>query len=99
MPGEVIAFGGWTYRVSGDGVARPVLVLYDSSKANPGYVTATPNNVTAAAWTFQQMSYTVPVGEAYAHFYIEIFGNRLPADVRFDDLALSLGAGFTYTSK
>jgi acid phosphatase len=98
-PGEVIAFGGWCYRISGDGVTRPALALYDSSKANPSYVVAAPNNVTAAAWTFQQMSYTVPAGKAYARFYIEIYKNTASADARFDDMALALGTGFTYTSK
>jgi hypothetical protein len=98
-PGEVLTFGGWAYRVSGDGSARPVIALYDSSKANPTYIPAAPNNVTSAAWTFQQTSYTVPTGKAYVRFYTEIYTNTAPADVRFDDMALALGTGFTYTSK
>src|SRR5439155_17661150 len=34
-PGDVINFGGWANRVSGDGAVRYILAAYDVNKANP----------------------------------------------------------------
>src|SRR5437879_5719733 len=49
-PGDVINFGGWAFRVSGDGKARWVMEVTDANKANAVYVAATPSNVSKSSW-------------------------------------------------
>src|SRR5438445_2812660 len=71
-PGDVITFGGWAYRVSGDGYARWVIAAVDVNKLNSTYIRAIPANVINASWTKQLTSYTVPSGKAYIRFYCEL---------------------------
>src|SRR6266567_1657042 len=85
-PGDVITYGGWAYRASGDGVVQWVLQATDSSMANPTYfVTA---NVTASAWTYSQQTHTVPAGKAFVRLYCEVFKNTVQAAANFDDAML-----------
>ncbi len=96
-PGDVITFGGWTSRVSGDGTAHWVLVVVDANKANPVYI-STPN-VSTSTWTLAQKNYTIPSTGAFIRFETEIFSNTVPAVANFDDAILVrtvLGGGFTY---
>src|SRR5213080_4216540 len=44
-PGQVVTFSGWGKRVSGDGLARPVIEVTDSRKSNPTWWVTTPNNI------------------------------------------------------
>jgi hypothetical protein len=96
-PGDVITFGGWTSRVSGDGTAHWVLVVVDANKANPVYISTA--NVSTSTWTLAQKNYTIPSTGAFIRFETEIFSNTVPAMANFDDGILVrtvLGGGFTY---
>jgi IPT/TIG domain/Bacterial Ig-like domain (group 2) len=92
-PGNVLTFGGWAYRVSGNGLGRFSIEVTDINKANPTYVQASPVNVTTAAWTQMTATYTVPAGKAFVRFYPELFSTTTTSEVRFDDANLSLGGG------
>ena len=70
-PGDVITFGGWVQRVSGDGFARWTIAVADSNLANSTYVSTA--NITSNAWTFAQASYTIPAGKAFVRFYAEVY--------------------------
>jgi hypothetical protein len=89
-PGQVVSFSGWGKRVSGDGVARPVIEVTDSRKLNPTWRVTTQNNVSSSAWTFTSGTYTVPVGKAFVRFYVEIKGATQKSELRFDDLVLQI---------
>ncbi|HET7892664.1 MAG TPA: IPT/TIG domain-containing protein, partial [Candidatus Sulfotelmatobacter sp.] len=96
-PGDIITYGGWIARLSGDGQAHWALQVVDSNKANAIYV-STPN-ATASTWTLFQQTYTVPSGKAYVRFYAEVYSNTTTAQVNFDDAILQqqvANAGFTY---
>ena len=54
-PGDVITFGGWAYRVSGDGLARWAIEVSDANKANPTFLAAPPTNVQVPQWQLQQV--------------------------------------------
>jgi hypothetical protein len=100
-PGDVISFGGWASRVSGDGKARWGIEATDSNKANAAYLSTVPANVTTSAWLNQQATYTVPTGKAFIRFYCQITGNTVQSQANFDDATLQrsiAGGGFTYTS-
>jgi hypothetical protein len=85
-PGDVITFGGWISRGTGDGAAHWVLQITDSNKANPVYVTTT--NVTSSSWTFFQKTVTVSSAGQFVRFFAEIFNNTVPATANFDDAVL-----------
>jgi len=89
-PGQVVTFSGWGKRVSGDGLARPVIEVTDSRKSNPTWRVTTPNNISNAAWTFTSGTYTVPVGKSFVRFYVEIKAATQKSQVRFDDLVLQI---------
>jgi hypothetical protein len=97
VPGDSITFGGWAYRVGGNGLARFTIAVSDANKANSSYVSASPSNVTAASWTSQQGTYTVPAGKAYIRLDAEVFNTSVTGDARFDDALLKKAGGFTYT--
>ncbi len=82
-PGDVISFGGWAARVTGDGTVHWVLQVTDVNKLNPVY--STTANVTSGAWTYYQNTYTVPSTGRFVRFYAEVFGNSISATARFDD--------------
>ena len=95
--GDVITFGGWGYRVSGNGKARWGIEITDSNKLNPSYLAASPFNVGSASWVNFQSSYTA-VNDGFVRFYAEINGNTTPTTVRFDDAFLQqrTAGGFNY---
>jgi hypothetical protein len=96
-PGDVINFGGWTYRVAGDGSARWSIEISDANEANPIYWSTA--NVTANAWTFSQQSYTIPSTGRYVRFFPEIYNNSVSATANFDDavfIRTPPGQVFTY---
>ena len=100
-PGDIISFGGWAYRVTGDGRARWGIEISDVNKANAIYESATPANVTVSSWTQETGTYTIPSGKAYIRFYCQITANTVNAQANFDDAILQRsvpGGGFTYTS-
>jgi phospholipase C len=92
-PGDVLTFGGWAYRVSGDGRARWAVEISDAEKRNPIYIGAAPSNVGNAQWELQQTAYTVPAGMAFVRLYCEIAFNTVPAVARFDDAILNITPG------
>lgn len=98
-PGDVITFGGWAYRVSGNGYGRWKLQVLDANKSNAVFRDPSPSNTTTASWTNQQGSYTIPSGKAYIRFYSEIYQSTTASSVRFDDsfLTRKTSGGFTYT--
>jgi phospholipase C len=92
-PGDVITFGGWAYRVSGDGRARWSVEVTDSGKKNPSFVAAAPANVADEQWELQQSQYTVPTGKAFVRIFAEITSNTVTAVARFDDGILQVSPG------
>jgi phospholipase C len=102
VPGDVITFGGWAYRVSGNGSARWTIEVTDSNKAHPSYVAAPPANNFDALWEQQQGTYTVPNGKAFVRLYAEITGATVASVARFDDAILQRSPegtyGYTYIS-
>ncbi len=98
-PGDIVAFGGWGYNVSGNGLARWGIEVSDTNKANAVYVSAPPYNVTTSSWVNFQGAYTVPTGKAFVRFYCEINSPTVAAVDRFDDAYLQIGipnGGFDY---
>ena len=96
--GEVVKFGGYVYRVSGNGYARFMLIAYDSNKANPKYISPTPSNATSASWVNQAGTYTVPSGVAFVRLYAEVYQATTSTTVRFDDAVLSGTVSTTSTA-
>ena len=100
--GDSITYGGWAYRVSGDGLARWGIEMTNSSKANPQYLSAPPANVQVPMWNVLQRTYTIPSGISYVRMYAEIVNNTAAAVARFDDAFLQVSPGgsygYTYTS-
>ena len=89
-PGQLITLTAWGSRVSGDGLARSVIEVTDSSKAHPQYIVTTPDNVTSKTWTSMNLTYTVPAGKAFVRAYMEIKGPTQKSEARFDDLSLQI---------
>ena len=98
----MITFGGWAYRVSGDGLARWAIEVSDANKANPTFLAAPPTNVQVPQWQLQQGTYTVPAGAAFIRLYAEIVSNTQAAVARFDDAIFQRSpggtSGFTFIS-
>ena len=94
--GDTLTYGGWAYRVSGDGRARWAIELTDSNKSHPQYLAAPPADVEVPLWSLQQRTYTVPSGIAYVRLYAEIVNNTTAAVARFDDAFLQRSSGGTY---
>ncbi len=93
VPGQVVTFGGWAYRVSGNGNARWTIAITDSNHANANYYAAPPANVWDSQWELQQGTYTVPAGKAYIQLYCEITGETQASVARFDDAVLQIAEG------
>jgi RHS repeat-associated protein len=92
-PGELVRFGGWVYRESGDGYAEWKLAAYDSNMTPVAY----PGSFSPStgSWQMQDETYTVPSsGVAYVRLYCEIYLATTSSVARFDDGFLS--AGTTY---
>src|SRR5205085_6148548 len=89
-PGQVVTFSAWGSRISGDGLARAVLEVTDSSKKNPAYIVSTPNNISSSTSTFTTGTYTVPSGKAFVRFYTEIKSSTKSSEVRWDDAVLQI---------
>ena len=90
-PGQVITFGGWVYRVSGDGYARWKIQLSDAHHKNILHVGPVPDTVkTVGTWTFLHGTYTVPKGKAYVRFLFDVYRSTVPTLVRFDDGMLQI---------
>jgi phospholipase C len=102
LPGDVITFGGWAYRVSGNGNARWSIEITDQNKQNPNYYSAPPANVQDPQWELQEGTYTVPSGKAFIRLYCEIEGATVASVARFDDAVLQRSPegtqGYTYNS-
>jgi hypothetical protein len=82
-PGDVITFGGWAARVTGNGTVHWVLQISDANKLNPVY--SSTANVTSSSWTYYQNTYTVPSTGRFARFYCEVFGNSFSSTANYDD--------------
>jgi phospholipase C len=100
-PGEVVTFGGWANRVSGNGSARWTIEVTDSGKKNPSFIGAAPGNIWDQQWEQQKSNYTVASGKAFVRLYCEITAATEASVVRFDDAILEFGGaapGYTYNS-
>ncbi len=101
-PGDVVTFGGWAYRVSGNGRARWSLEVSDATRHHHTYLGASPGNVGDEQWELEETSYTVPKGMAFVRLYCEITLNTVASVVRFDDAILNIAPGgsqgYTFTS-
>lgn len=101
-PGDTITFGGWAYRVTGDGSARWAIEISDANKANPVFLAAPPVNAQTPQWQLQQGTYTIASGQAFIRLYCEIVANTVPATAWFDDAILQRtpngSYGYTFVS-
>ncbi|MEK7069147.1 MAG: Ig-like domain-containing protein [Patescibacteria group bacterium] len=95
-PGQAITFGGWAYRVSGNGYVGYALAFLDANKTNITYVGSNIPNESIASWTNLTRSYIVPAGKRYVSVYAQIYQNTVPSVARFDDTTLSFTALNTY---
>jgi len=90
-PGQVVTFGGWIYRVSGDGIASWRIQGFNASKSIVAHAFPEPSNVTTVgSWTLEQGTYTVPTGVAYVRFLFDVYRSTVPTVVRFDDGFLAI---------
>ena len=91
-PGEVVRFGGWVYRESGDGYNSWKLTAYDASQNPVGY----PGSFSpsSGSWQLQDETYTVPSGVAFVRLYCEINAATVPSTARFDDGFLIAGTDY-----
>jgi RHS repeat-associated protein len=87
VPGQVITFGGWAYLESGTGnYNRWQLLALDANKNAVAYPAPSPSNVTTAAWTFQQGTYTIPSsGVSFVRLYCNVYQPTAATVVRCDD--------------
>jgi len=95
-PGDVLDFGGWANRIAGDGMANFTLVVFDSNKANPIYLSPIPNDAGSGGWALLTRRYTIPATGAFVRIYAQVFNTTVPGTVRFDDAVLT--GGFLVTT-
>lgn len=92
VPGQTITFGGWAYRVSGDGLGRWAIELRDANKTQALYVAAASASAAHSAaqgtWTHQQTTFVVPAGKSFVRFYADIYKSTMASKFRFDDAVL-----------
>jgi len=84
VPGQIIQYGGWSYRESGTGAGYIAIVAYDANKATPVYANV-PTSATVGSWQFQQGTYKVPAGKYFISFYVQVAYATASAQ-RFDDV-------------
>ncbi len=84
-PGQVVRFGGWALRESGDGLARWYVEILDSNRNPINWAIPSPANATTGTWELMQGTATMPAGAAYIRFYCEIKDTTVSSTVRFDD--------------
>jgi len=84
VPGQIIQYGGWSYRESGTGAGWIALVAYDANKATPVYANV-PTSATVGSWQFQQGVYKVPAGKYFISFYVQV-DKGTASTQRFDDV-------------
>jgi hypothetical protein len=97
--GDVINYGGWAYRLSGDGLTNYTLVVTDINKNVLTTWRTTPSNATTQSWTNMQGTYTIPAGASYVRLGAQIRSNTVTAQVRFDEATferMPAGGGYTY---
>jgi hypothetical protein len=97
--GDVINYGGWAYRLSGNGLTNYTLVVTDINKNVLTTWRTVPSNATTAAWTNMQGTYTIPAGAAYVRLGAQIRSNTVSSQVRFDEATferIPAGGGYTY---
>lgn len=97
--GDVINYGGWAYRLSGNGTTNYTLVVTDSSKNVLTTWRTLPANATTPVWTNMQGTYTIPAGAAYVRLGAQIRSNTVTTQVRFDQATferLPAGGGYNY---
>jgi phospholipase C len=86
--GDKVRFGGWSYRESGNGLARWALEVTDSAKLNPSYLPLA--SAPGAAWSYAEQTYTVPTGKSFIRFYCEVNKSTTTSTARFDDALLEI---------
>jgi len=92
--GDQVLWGGWAYLESGNGLVHWNMIAYDINKNPVNYLGPSPTNVSAAAWTYQVGSYTVPSGVAYVVVYAEVWNATVPTVARFDDGFITVGTHY-----
>lgn len=87
--GDVIYFGGWGYRESGDASCRYVIAAYDKDKANANFTVSSA--FTTGAWSKRTATYTAPAGKKYVICYAENANDGTITTVcRYDDAFLTV---------
>jgi hypothetical protein len=97
--GDVINYGGGAFRLSGDGSTNYTLVVTDINKNVLTTWRTNPVNATNPVWTNMQGTYTIPAGSAFIRLGLQIRGNTVEAQVRFDNASFVrnvAGSGYTY---
>lgn len=89
-PGDVVDFGCWAYRETGNDQLRARLWLFDGAGNNLPGGDIGANSVTAAAWQLSQRSYTIPAGAGAVRLDLQAFGGTTATTARFDDAYLRI---------
>ena len=99
--GDVVFYGGWAYRESGNATYGVRLVPYDKDKGAIAAFPAVYLNTTGA-WGQLTSTYTIPAGTKYVQLWLQINNNGTGTTVcRFDDAFLAVqipGAGIVASS-
>ena len=93
-PGDQLTFGGWVYLEPGSATGGMIGWNIEVMDAN-GNALGIPgaSNITAGAWTYQSVNYTVPTGAASVWLYAQIYQPTGTTTVRFDDGFLTGASG------
>ena len=83
VPGQVVTFGGWVYRESGNGWVRWNLKVMDSSMTPFAYRASF--NAGSGVWEYNEKVYTIPANGAYVQLYADMYQATGPSVARFDD--------------
>jgi RHS repeat-associated protein len=92
QPGDQVTFGGWAYLQSGGGGAEGWWIETQDANHNAVNYIQAGSPATAATWTFQSTTYTVPTGVAYVALYATAYMPSSAAVLRVDD-------GFLYNNR
>jgi hypothetical protein len=84
--GDVVVYGAYAKRTSGDAFVRAYLSAADKDKLNATWVYGA--NVTTSAWTQTGGVYTVPAGKKYVSMVLESTGGSVATTSLWDDAYL-----------
>lgn len=88
--GDVVRWGAWVRRVTGDGLCRVRLALYDADRAAINFPNST--DVTVNTWTLSEGQVTIPAGVQYIRLALQVYQPTTDTTGWFDDVYLSIAS-------